>query len=306
MVRLAPGVVTWYEANDPITPQLGNPRPGPAQDRIRCTEWETTADSHTVACSAVAGEGYLPAVSYGDPSPDGAYVDISTLPGTDIDAATYATNWSQGKDVGYDSSPLVQTDVTVNGIAGRLIAAPNGSHRLTWAITPGTLVAVETGPTLTVEQLMTVARDVVPATPPPSIPLLLASATDTTGRTVEAVGDVADGDVCLTTFDRGCVSLEGGTGGSAFVLQNNDGYLVGLARPDIASIRVTQANGTVTDFPTIAQPTSTSTRAFAVIVSNATAMQGLDANGAPIAGANEDVAVNPVVGSVASTTSLAP
>lgn len=281
-LRLAPGVTPWFEANDPITAAFGTPEPGPAQQRLRCTTW--TANRQTVTCDSLSGEGYLPAVTY--PGPDNKYVDISTLH-SKSDAATYATNYSQGKDVGYEAMPLPQQDVTINGAPGRLIETPNGIRRVTWSPQPGTLVAVETGPSLTRDDLLTIASRVTPTSVLPSIPLVLASTEiDSDGRQAIALGGVTNGEICLTAT-TGCAQVLQGTSepgiiaASAIYAQPTDFGIAGIATVDVATIRATHPDGSITDIHPTRQPIGT-TQAFALVTDTAVTLTGLDAAGNPI------------------------
>lgn len=281
-LRLAPGVTLWFEANDPITGFFGRPGPGPAQQRLRCTSW--TTDRQTITCGSLTGEGYLPAVTY--LGPDNKYVDISTLH-SNIDAATYATNYSQGKDVGYEATPLPQQDVTINGSSGRLIETANEIRRVTWSPQPGVLVAVETGPGLTRDDLLTIASHVTPTSGRPSIPLVLASTeVDSSSRQAVALGGVINGEICLTTT-TGCTQVlqstpEPGTvAAAAIYAQPTDFGIAGIATGDITTIQATHPDGSITDVHPTQQPIGT-TRACAFITDTAVTLIGLDAAGNPI------------------------
>ena len=281
-LRLTPGLTPWFEANDPITAAFGRPEPGPAQQRLRCTTW--TTDSQTITCDSLTGEGYLPAVTY--PGPDNNYVDISTLH-SNIDAATYATNYSQGKDVGYEDTPLPQQDVTINGSSGRLIETANGIRRVTWLPQPGALVAVETGPGLTREDLLTIASNITATLTLPSIPLVLASTEiDSSSRQAVALGGVINGEICLTTT-TGCTQVlqstpEPGTvAAAAIYAQSTDFGIAGIATGDITTIQATHPDGSITDVHPTQQPIGT-TQAFALITDTAVTLIGLDAAGNPI------------------------
>jgi len=281
-LRLAPGLTPWFEANDPITADFGRPEPGPAQQRLRCTTW--TTDSQTITCDSLTGEGYLPAVTY--PGPNNNYVDISTLH-SNIDAATYATNYSQGKDVGYEDTPLPQQDVTINGSSGRLIETANGIRRVTWSPQPGALVAVETGPGLTRDDLLTIASNITATPTLPSIPLVLASTEiDTSSRQAVALGGVINGEICLTTT-TGCTQVlqstsEPGTvAAAAIYAQPTDFGIAGIVTGDIITIRATHPDGSITDLHPTQQPIGT-TQAFALITDTAVTLSGLDAAGNPI------------------------
>lgn len=281
-LRLAPGLIPWFEANDPITATFGRPEPGPAQQRLRCTTW--TTDSQTITCDSLTGEGYLPAVTY--PGPDNNYVDISTLH-SNIDAATYATNYSQGKDVGYEDTPLPQQDVNINGSSGRLIETANGIRRVTWSPQPGALVAVETGPGLNRDDLLTIASHITPTLTLPSIPLVLASTEiDSSSRQAVALGGVINGEICLTTT-TGCTQVlqstpEPGTvAAAAIYAQPTDFGIAGIATGDITTIQATHPDGSITDIKPTQQPIGT-TQAFALITDTAVTLIGLDAAGNPI------------------------
>jgi hypothetical protein len=291
-LQLAAGLTPWFEANDQIASalKLQSPEPGPAQLRLRCTSW--TADRQTVTCNSLTGEGYLPAVTYpGAPGPDasyaGRYVDISTLH-SNIDAATYAANYSQGKDVGYEDTPLPQQDVTINGAPGRLIETDNGIRRVTWSPLPGTLVAVETGPGLTRDDLLNIASNVTPTSETLPIALELAATdTDGDGRQVVALGGVFNGEVCLDITST-CAQVPDGppVGGmnapSVIYTQPTDFGIAGLATGDIATIRVTWPDGSITDITPTRQPIGT-TQAFALITDSPATLTALDAAGNPIA-----------------------
>ena len=220
------------------------------------------------------------------PGPDNKYVDISTLH-SNIDAATYATNYSQGKDVGYDATPLPQQDVTINGSSGRLIETANGIRRVTWSPQPGALVAVETGPGLTRNDLLTIAAHITATLALPSIPLVLAStAIDSSSRQAVALGGVINGEICLTTT-TGCTQVlqstpEPGTvAAAAIYAQPTDFGVAGIATGDITTIRTTHPDGSITDVHPTQQPIGT-TQAFALITDTAVTLIGLDAAGNPI------------------------
>ncbi len=300
-LQLDVGLTPWFEAADPITAVFGPPEAGPAQHRVRCTTW-TVADG-TVTCNTLTGEGYLPAVTY--PGPDNEYVDISTLH-SNIDAATYATNYSQGKDVGYEDAPLPQHDVTISGVPGRLIETANGIRRVTWSPQPGVLVAVETGPTLTRDELLTIASNVTPTAALPSIPLVLASTdTDSDGRQAVALGGIINGEICLD-IPAGCTQVlqgvpEPGTvAASAIYAHPTDFGIAGIATGDIAAIRVIRPDGSTTDIPLARQPIGT-TQAFAFVTDASVTLIALDASATPI----ENVAITnipPPAETVVSTT----
>lgn len=281
-LRLAPGLTPWFEANDPITAPFGRPEPGPAQQRLRCTTW--TTDRQTITCDSLSGEGYLPAVTY--LGPDNKYVDISTMH-SNIDAATYATNYPQGKDVGYEATPLPQQDVIINGSSGRLIETANEIRRVTWSPQPGVLVAVETGPGLTRDDLLTIASHVTPTSALPSIPLVLASTEiDSGSRQAVTLGGLINGEICLTT-STGCTQVlqstpqPGTVAAAAVYAQPTDFGIAGIATGNITTIRATHPDGSITDVHPTQQPIGT-TQAFAFITDTAVTLIGLDAAGNPI------------------------
>jgi hypothetical protein len=281
-LQLDVGLTPWFEAADPITAEFGPPEAGPAQQRIRCTTWTVT--DGTVTCNTLTGEGYLPAVTY--PGPNNKYVDISTLH-SNIDAATYATNYSQGKDVGYEDAPLPQQDVTISGAPGRLIETPNGIRRVTWSPQPGVLVAVETGPALTRDELLTIASNITPTATLPSIPLVLAStAKDSEGRQAVALGGIINGEICLTTAE-GCTQVLHSTpepdavAAPAIYAHPTDFGIAGIATGDIAAVRVVHRDGSTTDIPLARQPVGT-TQAFALVTDAPVTFIALDASATPI------------------------
>jgi|JI10StandDraft_1071094.scaffolds.fasta_scaffold17765_3 hypothetical protein len=286
-VQLADGITPWFEVDDDTVTalQLQPAEPGPAQQRLRCTDW--TADRGTVTCNTLRGEGYLPAVTHpGTPGTYARYVDVSTLHDA-VDAATYATNYSQGKDVGYEDTPLPQQDVTVNGAPGRLIETDNGIRRVTWSPQPGTLVAVESGPGLTRDDLLTIADHVTPTTTQAAISLVLAATeTDPEGRQAVALGGVIDGEICLTTTG-GCEQVlpstpEPGTVAAAAIYsQPTDFGIAGIATGDIATIRASRPDGTTTDVTLARQPIGT-THAFALVTDTAVTLTAFNTDGTPI------------------------
>jgi len=292
-VQFAPGVVPWYEASD-LANLLGvvSYEPGPAQDSVRCTDW-TYVD--VVTCRALTTEGYLPAVTYS--AAGGNYVDIATLH-ADIDAATYANNYSHGRDVGYDAPLLPLEDVTVNGRPGKLVEVANGIRRVTWSPTPGTLVAVETNSGSNREDILTIAAGVVPTTQQPTVLLVLATTPpDADGLSVEALGSIVDVELCIPT-NQGCTSAAAGTLVIEHSFSSKEG-IVGLAGAGIVSLRITLADGiTVVMFPDGAggDPLTDlvvgTSRAFAIDLNGRYDIKivGLDASGTPIAGTEAQIA----------------
>lgn len=281
-VRMSPVLTPWFELNDAIVAMmdLQAPEPGPAQRSLRCTSW--TVDDQTVVCSSLTGEGYLPAVTYpGAPGPDasyaGRYVDVSTLH-SDIDAATYATNWSQGKDVGYEDTPLPQQDVRIGGAPARLIETSSGIRRVTWSPRPGVLVAVETGPGLTRDSLLAIADNIMPTRATPTIPLVLAATHVDAGEQAIALGGVVNGEICLATA-TGCTPMQTGTTSSSVLYtQPTENGIAGLATADVATIRVTWPDGAMVDITPTPQPIGT-TQAFAFFADSSVILTALDAIG---------------------------
>jgi hypothetical protein len=298
-VRMAPGVTPWFELNDEIiaTMALQAPEPGPAQGRLRCTSW--TAESGTVICANLTGEGYLPAVTYpGTRGPDAKYVDISTLH-ADIDAATYASTWSQGKDVGYEDAPLPQQDVTIDGAPGRLIETSSGIRRVTWSPQRGVLVAIETGPGLTRDDLLAIAGNITPTTATPSMPLLLAVADVAAGQQAIALGGVIDGEVCLATA-TGCSSLQSETTASLSTQPTEFG-IAGLASGDVATIRAVWPDGATADITPIPQPIG-STQVFVLSTNTPVTLTALDAQGNTIP--DSELSTNPAAPATAPPTTV--
>lgn len=283
-MQLAKGVTPWFEADSDTMEalQLQSPEPGPAQQQLRCTSW--TAENGTVTCNLLSGQGYLPAVTYAR-NGDG-YVDISTLHDT-IGAATYATDYSQGKDVGYEAAPLPQQDVTINGAPGRLIETDNGIRRVTWSPQPGILVALETGPGLTRDDLFTIADHITPATALPVIPLVLAIGTDDDGRQAFALGNVLNGETCLITTEDCRPQLHGtperpnAESPPAIYTQPTGNGIAGLATGDIATIHATRSDGTTTEVELVRQPIG-ATQAFAIVTDTALTLTATDSDGNPI------------------------
>lgn len=301
-LQLDVGLTPWFEAGDPITAVFGPPEAGPAQQRLRCTDWTVT--DGTVTCNTLTGEGYLPAVTY--PGPDSKYVDISTLHSS-VDAATYATNYSQGKDVGYEDAPLPQQDVTISGVPGRLIETANGIRRVTWSPQPGVLVAVETGPTLTRDELLTIASNVTPTTTLPSIPLVLASTgTDSDGRQAVALGGIINGEICLAT-PAGCTQVlqgvpEPGTVAATAIYSHPTNFgIAGIATGDIVAIRAVHPDGSTADIPLARQPIGT-TQAFALVTESPVTLVALDASATPIE--NVEITNNPPPGDTVVPTTV--
>jgi hypothetical protein len=274
-VHLAPGLTPWYEANDPVTAALGAPQVGPTQARVQCTAW--TAADGVVNCTALTGEGYLPAVGY---SQGNRWVDIATLH-SDIGVAAYAHNYSQGKDVGYDSAPLPLQDVTVAGQPGKLVETATGITRVTIEPVPGTLVSVEVGGGLTRADALTIAAGVRPTTATPTIPLVIAqSAPDADGMRVTAPGGVSGGNFCLVT-DAGCATLSGDEPVRVQQMFQGRVGFAGLAAADVASLRITNADGTTTDVAL--EPAAVGTvKAFAIDMAPGATVIPLDASGTPI------------------------
>jgi hypothetical protein len=277
-VRTATGLTPWFELNDEIIATMGlqAPEPGPAQGRLRCTSW--TAESETVICASLTGEGYLPAVTYpGTAGPDAKYVDISTLH-ADIDPTTYATNWSQGKDVGYEDPPLPQQEVTIDGAPGRLIETASGIRRVTWSPQPGVLVAIETGPGLTRDDLLAISGNITPTTATPSMPLLLAVADVAAGQQAIALGGVIDGEVCLATA-TGCSSIQAvTTAASPLHTQPTEFGIAGLATGNVATIRAVWPDGATADITPTPQPVGT-TQVFVVSTNSPVTLTALDDQG---------------------------
>ena len=275
-VHLAAGLTPWYEANDPVTAGLGPRGDGVAQNTVQCTTW--TAADGVVNCTALAGEGYLPAIGYNQGD---RYVEIATLH-SDIGIAAYAHNYSQGKDVGYDSAPLPLQDVTVAGHAGKLVETATGITRITIEPVPGTLVSVEVGGGLTRADALTIAARVRPTTAAPTIPLVIAQTTpDADGLRVTALGGVSGGNFCLVT-DAGCAALSGDEPVLVQqVFQGRVGF-AGLAAANVAALRITNADGTTTDVAL--EPAAVGTvKAFAIDMAPGAAAIPLDASGTPIA-----------------------
>jgi hypothetical protein len=302
-LQLEPGLVPFYEANDPITAALGEPHYGPAAFALRCTEW--TASDHTINCLGLGGNGYLPAVAYSGTGGRSGGVIISTLH-SDIDAATYGANYSLIEDVEHDA-PIPQQDVTIDGKTARLAERADGVRRVTWSPSPGTLVAVETGEDLTRDELLIIASGVVPTTSSPSIPLELAHAKSDDGREAFALGWIRNGEVCVNT-DTECQLVTasepqpGSVQAAAVYSRPTEFGIQGITTADIAAVRVTGLDGGTgaTDIATTPQPVGV-TRAFAVVsYSSPVTVIPLDATGNPIA--NFEMTQVPLPATIPATT----
>jgi hypothetical protein len=283
-VHLAAGLTPWFEADDPLTAALGPAQIAPAQATIRCTTW--TLGAATVECTALAGEGYLPAVGY---SSADRWVVISTLHAT-IGIDTYADTYSHGKDVGYDAAHLPIQPVTVDrsdaatgGSAtrhGALIVAPSGSSRVTFSPVDGTLVAVEASADVSEAQLLEIAAHVRPTTSAPAIPLVLAdSAPSPDGLVVSALGHIVAGAPCLVS-DAGCVSLPADQPILVQQVASPIDGIVGLAGASVATIQVTQPNGNAESL--VLDRVVSGVRPFAIAAPRGSQLTALDAAGTPV------------------------
>ena len=238
---LAPGLVPFYEAGAGLPADLGDAHDEDGLTSLRCMRWTLAGTS--VLCSALddpGPDGILPAVSHR--SADGRRsVDIFLRHRPIDDAAQYAFELSQGKDVGYDQTPLSQTPIKVRGTSGWLAEPGNDVRRVVWTEPTGTPIALE-GHGLTVDELTAIAAGLRPGDlGDRAVPLVFAdSGRQPDGRRAMASGFIRDGTACLLLEpEHVCVArpaeqplllssaiggaIAGMTDGQAVAVQSTDG-----------------------------------------------------------------------------------